>query len=434
MSRNQLFRQEAVEYAKAKWLGKALLISGYSSRSVAALSLMFFILLLAIIIFGNYTRRINVNGEVLSQPHPITVFSPQQGFIIKKWVNAGDSVAKGQPLYQIDVSRTTSSGNVSATALKAINNQLTQIDGIIIKLQENKAVTLDNLRRQLEKYRANHQKSQTLVANAATGMEEMRNTMTNYTDYQRKGLINKDQLNNQRYLYYQQQSIYQSLNTQVIQEGLQMATLESELSTRSADFDNQISQYLYQRSDLQRQLAEADAGGMLYINAPSSGKIENMSVTQGQMVKANDSLAQLTPAGEHNYMLLLWLPNSSLPYVHAGDSVNIRYEAFPFEKFGQFPGRIASISNVPASPQEMALYNNIPQTASGGISEPYYKVMVTLKNDSFRYQGGPLTLSNGLKAQVTLFLEKRPLYQWMFSPFYDIRKSVMGPIDESNAL
>jgi membrane fusion protein len=39
-------------------------------------------------------------------------------------------------------------------------------------------------------------------------------------------------------------------------------------------------------------------------------------------------------------------------------------------------------------------------------------------------------LSNGLKAQAVVFLEERPFYMWMFTPFYKISQSVSGPIHE----
>lgn len=68
----------------------------------------------------------------------------------------GDIVRKGQHLYQIDVSRTTFSGNVSLNSLEAINNQLSQIDSIINNTQKNKELTLINLRQQLAQYQKAH--------------------------------------------------------------------------------------------------------------------------------------------------------------------------------------------------------------------------------------------------------------------------------------
>lgn len=429
MENRPLFRQEAIDHQKAKWAGSALLLKGVPAWIIAGACAFFFFILLAAVTFGSYTRRINVEGEVITQPRAINIFSPQQGFIAKTLVQTGAEVTKGTPLYQLDVSRVARSGNVTATATEAIDRQIVQVEGIIAKLERNKHETQQNIKRQIEKSEEANKKAQVLIDNAAKGLEEMRRSMRSYEDYQRQGLVNKEQFNNQRYLYYQQQNSYQSLNAQVIQESLKINQLQSELTTSAADFDNQISQYQYQLSDLQHQLAEVDAGGMLIISAPGDGRVESLSVTEGQMVNPGDSLAQLTPTDINAYFLVLWLPNSSMPYVSPGDRINIRYEAFPYQKFGQFPGHVHAISAVPASAQEMSTYSSAPKAPGGGIDQPYYKVIVALDNTAFTLSGRTLRLTSGMKAQSTLFLEARPLYQWILSPYYDIKKSITGPVD-----
>lgn len=429
MEERRLFRKEAVDYQNAKWMGKALLTRGYPAWSVLFISMVFITILVLFLIYGDYTRRINVIGEITTQPRAINLFSPQQGIIVDTQVKVGDRVTKGTPLYQLDVSRVTHSGNVTENTTGAINSQITHIEKIIATLEHNKKTTLNTLNQQLEQYYAAHAKSQELVDNAERGMEDMRDSMVNYEEYQQKGLINKEQFNNQRYLYYQQQNAFQSLKTQVIQESLQITRMQSELITQSADFDNQISQYQYQLNDLQRQLTEVDAKGLIIINAPSDGKIESLSVTEGQMVNPGDSLAQLIPTSHDSYHLVLWLPNDSVPYIHPGDKINIRYEAYPYQKFGQFPGRISSISRVPASAQEMSTYNSALLLQNNTANQSYYKVMVTLENSYLKESGEAINLTDGMKAEATLFLEKRPIYQWMLSPFYDIKKSITGPVN-----
>lgn len=426
MDRRRLFRQEAIDHQKAKWAGTALLITGYPAWIIACASALFFIILLLSIIFGNYTRRINVDGEIVTQPRAINIFSPQQGYVAKLLVKTGDEIAKGAPLYQLDVSRVARAGGVTSTAAEAVEKQIVQVESIIAKLERNKHATQENLKQQIAQSEEANKKSQVLIDNAAHGMEDMRKSMKNYEEYQRQGLVNKEQVNNQRYLYYQQQSSYQALNAQIIQETLKIGRLHSELTTSAADFDNQIAQYQYQLSELQHQLAEVDAR---IIYAPSDGRITSLSVTEGQMVDAGDSLAQLVPTGINAYYLVLWLPNNSVPYVAPGDKVNIRYDAFPYQKFGQFAGTVQSISAVPASAREMSTYNSAPQAPNGTFSQSYYKAIVTPEKNTFTLSGRQLQLTSGMKAQTTLFLEKRPLYQWMLSPFYDIKKSITGPID-----
>ena len=75
------------------------------------------IALLTFLLFGSYTRRINVSGEVTTEPHTINLFAPEQGVISRLLVTNGQRVMPGTPLYQLDVSQVTRSGNVTATTL-----------------------------------------------------------------------------------------------------------------------------------------------------------------------------------------------------------------------------------------------------------------------------------------------------------------------------
>ncbi len=77
----------------------------------------------------------------------------------------------------------------------------------------------------------------------------------------------------------------------------------------------------------------------------------------------------------------------------------------------------------------MAEYTNV-SNGSNQQDLALYKAIIKIKNKEFNYNGKVLTLSNGLKAQAVVFLEERPLYMWMFTPFYKIMQSVSGPIDE----
>lgn len=88
-----------------------------------------------------------------------------------------------------------------------------------------------------------------------------------------------------------------------------------------------------------------------------------------------------------------------------------------------------SISSMPASRQEMSEYTNVN---NGAVQQELalYKALVKIKNKEFEYNGKNLKLSDGLKAQAIVFLEKRPLYMWMFTPFYKMTQSVSGPLDD----
>ena len=424
-----MFRQDALENRRMKWRGRAILLPGIPLWLTMLGSIAFITAFLTFVIAGTYSRRVNVSSEVTTWPRAVNIYSGVQGFVVRQFVHEGQSIKKGDPIYQIDVSKSTRSGVVTDNQRRDIENQLVRVDNIISRLEESKKITLNTLEKQHLQYSDAFRRSSDIIRRAEEGIKIMKNNMENYRNYQSKGLINKDQLTNQVALYYQQQNNLLSLSGQNEQNALQITSLESQIQTQAADFDNRIYQMELQRYELQKELVDTDVGGEIIIRALSDGKVDSLSVTVGQMVNAGDSLLQVIPENIENYYLILWVPNDAVPYISAGDKVNIRYEAFPAEKFGQFSATVKTISRTPASTQEMLTYKGAPQNTLC-TSVPWYKVIVKPENQIISYDGKSLPLENGMKAESTLFLEKRRIYQWMLSPFYDMKHSATGPIDE----
>ncbi|QDI47673.1 HlyD family secretion protein [Serratia marcescens] len=424
-----MFRQEAIDNQKMKWRGRALLLPGIPFWLTAGICLFFFIAFLTFAIAGTYTRRVNVTGEISTYPRAANVYSAVQGVVVKQFVTEGQMITAGAPIYQIDVSKSTHSGVVSDNQRRDINSQQARIAQIISRLESSKQTTITMLEKPKAQYTAAFSRSTVILERAQEGIRIAKENMENYRHYQTKGLINKDQLTNQVALYYQQHNNLLSLSGQNEQNALQITALESRIQTQAAEFDNQIYQMELQRYELQKELLNIDAGGAIVIRALADGRVDSLSVTVGQMVNIGDSLLQLLPQDIEHYALVLWVPNDAIPYITAGDKVNVRYDAFPAEKFGQFAGTVSVISKVPASPQEMLTYQGAPKAALTA-AVPYYKVIVMPEKQAIAYDGKRLSLENGMTAQSTLFLEKRTIYQWMLSPFYDMKHSATGPVDE----
>ncbi|CAI2046321.1 Colicin V secretion protein CvaA [Serratia fonticola] len=424
-----MFRQEAIDNQKMKWRGRALLLPGIPFWLTAGLCLFFLVVFLTFIIAGTYTRRVNVTGEVSTYPRAANVYSTVQGVVVKQFVTEGLVIKAGAPIYQIDVSKSTRSGVVSDNQRRDIDGQLARIAQIINRLESSKQATLAMLEKQKAQYTAAFTRSTDILRRAQEGIRIMKENMENYQHYQSKGLINKDQLTNQVALYYQQQNNLLGLSGQNEQNALQITALESQIHTQAAEFDNRIYQMELQRYELQKELLNIDAGGAIIVRALADGRVDSLSVTVGQMVNVGDSLLQVLPHEIDHYALVLWVPNDAIPYITPGDKVNVRYDAFPAEKFGQFAGTVSVISKTPASPQEMLTYQGAPKAALTA-AVPYYKVIVRPEKQAIIYNGKRLSLENGMKAQSTLFLEKRGIYQWMLSPFYDMKHSATGPVNE----
>ncbi|HFW0075431.1 TPA: biotin/lipoyl-binding protein, partial [Salmonella enterica subsp. enterica serovar Saintpaul] len=108
-----MFRKDALYQRKIKWRGRAILLSGLPLWLIMLGSTIFIAALLIFIIAGSYTRRVNVTGEVTTWPRVVNIYSGVQGTVVKQFVHEGQTIHKGEPLYQIDVSKSTKSGVVS---------------------------------------------------------------------------------------------------------------------------------------------------------------------------------------------------------------------------------------------------------------------------------------------------------------------------------
>ncbi|MBA1119785.1 biotin/lipoyl-binding protein, partial [Escherichia coli] len=130
--------------------------------------------------FCSFTQRIDVNGEVITLPHSVNVYAPQQGFIVSQYVKVGDLVKKGQPLYEIDISRDTTTGNVSSVQIEVNKEKIANAEEIINKLSQNKQETLSSIEKQLKANKESLKEINRLLANALAGLKKMHDNLSSY--------------------------------------------------------------------------------------------------------------------------------------------------------------------------------------------------------------------------------------------------------------
>ena len=96
----------------------------------------------------------------------------------------------------------------------------------------------------------------------------------------------------------------------------------------------------------------------------------------------------------------------------AGQTVALRYQAFPYQRFGSYSGRVAEISRTLILPNETTLPSPLTQSA--------YRVTVTLDLQWVRAYGQNLPLQSGMLLDASIWLDRRKLYQWLLDPLYSV--------------
>ena len=90
----QLFRAEALEMQQAKWLGNIVLIRPLSFSFLTAFASILGLIIIVFLIWGTYTKRSTVSGQLLPDIGLVKVYVPQPGIVLEKHVVEGQFVSK----------------------------------------------------------------------------------------------------------------------------------------------------------------------------------------------------------------------------------------------------------------------------------------------------------------------------------------------------
>jgi membrane fusion protein len=113
----------------------------------------------------------------------------------------------------------------------------------------------------------------------------------------------------------------------------------------------------------------------------------------------------------------LFSPSRAVGFVRSGQHVLLRYQAFPYQKFGHAEGEVAAVSRSAVSPSELpAQLSGLTSVVGGG--EPVYRIEVRLARQWIGAYGQRVPLSPGMLLEGDVVMDSRRLYEWILDPLY----------------
>nr|WP_269819859.1 hypothetical protein [Pseudomonas synxantha] len=86
---DRIFRRAASEAQRVKWLGEIVLIRPTSFTFLITFALGMLVLVGSFFIWGSYTKRSTVSGQLVPANGQIKVRTPQTGVVLQKFVVEG---------------------------------------------------------------------------------------------------------------------------------------------------------------------------------------------------------------------------------------------------------------------------------------------------------------------------------------------------------
>lgn len=151
---------------------------------------------------------------------------------------------------------------------------------------------------------------------------------------------------------------------------------------------------------------------LLELKAPHDGVIKDLAThTAGTVVQPGTVLASLVPADE-KLKVEVWVSNEDIGFVRSGQSVKLKFAAYPFQKYGMGHGTVEHVS-ADAQSEEEARDKGL---ASNGQRPLRYKALVTLASSALDMDDVKYPLSVGMQTTAEILLGDRTVAEYLLSP------------------
>jgi membrane fusion protein len=410
---NRLFRQEAIDAQREKLLGEVSLARPVPLAAFTAVALLFAALLVSFSVWGEYSRRERVEGFLALDSGAARLLAPGAGTITGILAKEGEEVQAGQPLIRLSYERGTASGATSGELVqREINERIIGLEREQQQVRTLGAQQSEILRRKIEDLQRELAQFEIEINAQQSRLASARN------EFQRAEDLYKDKFYSESKLIEFRNNV---LDQQVKLEGLrrQRAGVERELSATRAELptvdmkvQTQIDQVKRQISELQQGSVQEGAKRENVIRAPITGVLTNVAANHGEAVADEAPLAVVVPKGSGLHAQLL-VPTRAIGFVQPGQAVVLRYDAFPFQRFGQYGGKVERVSETVWSPGEKLG----PMT----VREPVYRVDVRLDSQYVATGDQKLSLRPGMSVNADILQEKRKVWEWVFEPILSLK-------------
>jgi membrane fusion protein len=385
----------------------------------------------ALIAFGSYARRVDMEGTVLPKAGLIAISTPSAGWIATLTVQEGETVERGALLYTLDLDTTTKDGRTQQQIIKA---ETAERD-MLLREVDRKTRIGEEIKRQLQQKIQNlNMQSGQLDEQIALHQGFFKTINKEYNLFlnlleRRQATLNE--MESREEVWMQSQSKLQDLESNKLRLIGEVDDAQYQLTSVGISTADEIDGLKNRIFDIDERLANSEARRSIEVRAPEAGAVTAIIGHPGQAVGSGAPIMKIVP--KHAAMRAeLLAPSNAIGFIHAGDPVLLRYSAFPYQKFGEYRGTVAAVSDAALTPEEVQglLMGPQPMNHGGTLgvaptkeNGPFYRVIVRPDSQFVSVYGEKRKLPVNMQVQGYAILDRRPLYQWILEPLYDVGRA-----------
>jgi membrane fusion protein len=415
-----LFRQAAITAQQSSWLGEVILLQPPSFKVWSGVATGLAIAVSAFLIFGTYTRRTSVAGELVPDLGLIKIYPRQAGTIVERHVHESEPVHRDQTLFVLSGERRSNTlGQAQASISERVRARQKSLRAEIVDLHRLEGDERSALRVKIQELQSDLTTLDRALEVQSSRLALAGDVARRYGAMREQGLVSQDLLDSKRGDQLEQQSRLDSLQRERLATQQQLADQLSQLQQLPLKYSEQRADKERAIDSAEQELQESEVRRLTIVAAPAEGVATAVTGSVGQEAAADKPLVSIVPAGS-KLQAHFYVPSRAIGFIAPGQSVHLRYEAYPFEKFGHYKGTVAGVSRVALTSTELTGSNLFASSGGENTAQPLYRVTVTLDAQSVLAYGERRPLQAGMLVDADILQEKRRLYEWMLEPLYSL--------------
>lgn len=382
----------------------------------SALACLMSIFILAFLMLGEYTQKQRLVGILVPDKGLIKVYSPMPSTVESLMVKEGDPVNVGQVLYILNRTNVSESQEVSRMEIR----ERLQTERRSLRAEEERQITInseESLRIQSEIRSLEYELSE-LDSSLILFDEQIviaKDTLARYEKLADKGMYSKILTQEKEIEILSRLSQRKDLERQKSSSLRQINAVRREAKTSSLRGQNEMALITRNIENIERELLSLSSGRKVEVVSPIKGIITGISKKPGQITGVSTPLVSILPEGSI-LQAEIYVPSNAIGFVNQDTEVLLRYRAFPYQKFGQHPGKIQHISRAAVPSNELDSSVNVSMKEVALV----YRITVDLPSQSIMAYGEFEPLQAGMELDADILLDKRSLFEWMFEPLFSI--------------
>ncbi|OZB61370.1 MAG: HlyD family secretion protein [Lysobacterales bacterium 14-68-21] len=375
---------------------------------------------------GHYTRHEEVHGTLVPDRGLLTLTPVTSGIVARVLVREGDQVQAGQPLVDISGEQVSASlGDTDASITAQLEIKRDRLRSDLANGQHLGVLQGADLRSQLKMLNEQIAREEQQVRLQQQRAESAMALYDQWMQVGGTGVVSKLQLLQQHDLALQNRAQLESLKGQVFDLRRQEEQLQGKLDQLPSTVAAKRNDIERKLADVEQSLAQSAARRAVVLRAPAAGTVATVLVHPGQTVAAQQSLMMVLPA--HAQLLAeLWVPARAMGFIRKGQAVGIRYRAYPYQKFGQYVGRVSEVS------RSAVMASDVSRLVGEQILEPRYRVEVSLDSQSVFAYGKSELLRPGMTLDADVLLDRRRLIEWVLEPIQGFKRDLNDHAEITN--